>query len=175
MSNLLPAGARVLAEKTALLSDRWAYATKAGSTSRSSTTTRTADPDLSVSLPASSVWAIRCTGIYVCTDAIDFVYDFTYPSGATLAGHNVGPHSAALTGAGTSGSSEFWGRQAATSPMTAFTIGGSTTDIAFTFLGLLVMSSTAGALTLRWNPGASSATATILRAGSHLIAQRVDG
>jgi hypothetical protein len=164
-----------IADELVLLSQQWAYAVKSADSPGKTNNTLAADPDLFLGpLPASSVWEVRCTGIYVGNDTGDFAYNFTFPSGARLSGHNAGAHAASIAGAATSGSVEFWGRTDNASPSTLFGLAGSTTDLAFTFMGLLIMGTTAGNFQLQWSQVTTNATATILRKGSHLVMRRVD-
>jgi hypothetical protein len=170
-----PDGAQLEAimDQIETLSDYGRYAVKATATSRASTITLADDPDLVIALPASTVWSVRCTGIYVGNDTGDFRYAFTFPTGAKLSGQNLGAHTAALAAASTSGSGEWWGRSDFSTPLTDYTLGASTTDVAFSFVGLIIMSTTAGNLTLQWAQSVSNATNTTLKIGSHLVAQRV--
>lgn len=131
---------------------------KTADTSRSSTTTLTADPHLTLSVAANAVYAVHVSLAYQAGTTEDMKTDFTVPSGATMDTtrylNNIGTHQTIATAA---------------------TVGiwqGSGGNEGATMWGTLVTSS-AGTFALRWAQNTSGATATILRAMSSMTLQRI--
>lgn len=139
-------------------------AMKPSNTARTSTTTLTADPDLTFALEANAAYDFELELLYNggTNGSSDLKFAFTGPSGftMTLGGLLVTiPAGVASTG-GTQG--------------TTFTSGtnGTSTPLWLRLSGRLATSSTVGSLTLTWAQNTSSATATTLTAGSKMRARR---
>lgn len=152
------------------------YAYKTASTSRNSTTTLTADDDLHIALEAASVYKLElqllfrgdgATGNQGFNFAMGYSGSFAFEFDAL--GHkivNLVPtvHASAVGAFG----------------MSAGPIPGGVAPIAIGALDddgfhstWLVETLTAGTLSVNWAQAASSADATVLRAGSYLIATRI--
>ena len=138
---------------------------KGADTARSSAntgTTLTADPDLTVTLAANSVYLVSLMLLYKggTTGSSDFKFAWSLPAGASLAGeymgiaNPIGLISATITGAS----------------VTVSYTNGTGTPFDVTIEATVTTSSTAGNLTLTWAQNTSSATSTTLMAGSSLRA-----
>lgn len=125
-------------------------AIKAGATSRNTTVTPAADPDLVVAVEANSRYDV--TAVVGWTNGGGgFRVDFTGPSGATMLWvDNDGSVASAI----------------GTDLTFSVTVGTS-------LRGTLVTSGTAGNLTLRWAQNTSNAADTTLLAGCSLLATRI--
>lgn len=151
-------------------SDRFAY--KAGDTSRSSTTTATADPDLTFTLP---VGTHVITTLLLASGAAAGDFKSGWSFGGTATGARAGQ------GPGATSASSLVGavvRQAGASDTGAtFTTGAiygvdGTNWSAVIETGFLVVT-VAGTFAVVWAQGTSSGTATILRTGSYVHARQV--
>lgn len=147
---------------------------KSASTSRNTTTTPAADADLTIALPASTTWDFD--GLLLLTSAAnaagDFMFQFTWPTAATLSHGAWGLHNVLasgsqsdLEGAATSADS--------TSPSVLYAAGASTTVTGVFFKGRIIMSTTAGNLAVAWAQFSSNANNTTLNAGSHMTCRQV--
>lgn len=140
-------------------------AVKTADTSRASTTTLTADPDLTLSVGANSTYFVELILIYTGASGVNFFqWDFTVPTSATYVYSFIYQNSAGTTNvqqqnAGTSGS---WANTT-----------GVTNFLSMEIKGTLTTSSTAGTFALTWAQHASGATNTTLRAGSQMMARRI--
>lgn len=139
---------------------------KTSTTARTSTTSLADDPDLTLAVAASASYAFQGFFIYdggAGGSEGDFKFKFTVPTSASI----------------------YWGDTFRNTTPTIVCGGHVTTDTetastnglgtwySVNVQGLLIVSSTAGNLTLQWAQGSSSATRTDLGAGSWLMAQRV--
>lgn len=123
---------------------------KAADTSRTSTVTAAADTHLTLPVVASATYIVEAVLVWT-NGGGGFRADWSAPSGATMVWtDNDGAGAAAL---GTD---------------LTFSVTTGTT-----FQGALVMSTTAGSLTLRWAQNTSDAAATVLLAGCYLKLERV--
>lgn len=145
---------------------------KTADTSRSSTTTTTADPELSLTLAANAVYVWDGWLKYSADPAVDMTVDFTVPSGA------LGEWSAHAAGSGTGGSltvgysirtesndisqpRNYYGTTAAdNAPLTAFLYG-------------TIRTSSGGTFSLDWAQGSSGASPTTVYTDSWLRFQRI--
>lgn len=149
-------------------------AVKAGDTPRSSNITLTADPDLTVTIPATSA-TYELTAHLFATSAAnaagDIQYDWTYPTGATLTWGAAGPHNTLASGSQADGE---WTAVMldGSSPSGAIPYGASQAGAGTLVIGRLVVGSTGGNLTLRWAQQSSNASATVLKAGSYIRIRR---
>ena len=128
------------------LTDDIAYKT---STTTRTTTTKSLDPDIQLSVAASAIYVVRLAVIYTSTQAM--AYTFTVPSGAS--GGYVTSHNESGIGAGSWGF--VWG-----ATVSAAAQAGAVSGVLLQ--GLLVTSTTAGTFGFSW---ASDTTATSLTVG----------
>jgi hypothetical protein len=119
---------------------------KSADTSRASTTTRTADPHLTIAVAANKIYILE---MVVWATGNSVRAGVTGPTGASLIAQSL---SAAATASFDIGS---------TIDMNVNTIG--------TCLGLLSIGGTAGSFTLSWAQVTSSATASVVKRGSYLM------
>lgn len=138
---------------------------KSSNTFRSSTTTLTADPDLTLAVVANATYIMEARIVAVSTSATpDITVGFSGPSGATMDRWSM-----------------MWND--ATTTVAAVTLADITTtrnnalsanlSQEHRMSGMLVTSSTAGNFAFQWAQGTSDATSTIVRAGSWLRLTRV--
>jgi len=153
---------------------------KTADTSRASTTTRAADPDLTVPVAANAVYDVRCYLSYQSgnTSGIGLNFAFTTPAGVSGrwgAAYRVAGDAGTTTNAGPAGTVDFaWSGTAATGgtwngPATP----GDGHSHSVLIEGTLITAGTAGSLTLAWAQDSSSATNLVIQNGSKLIALRV--
>ncbi|HEU5110199.1 MAG TPA: hypothetical protein VFT95_16790 [Micromonosporaceae bacterium] len=146
------------------------FARKTGDTSRSSTTTFTDDPHLTVEVEANAVYLVHCNLAYHSTSqtAGDFKAQFTAPASAAFQGsaHTYAAASAAATD----------DVSAALTLTTTVNCGVVATADPFNpcmISGVLVTSGTSGSFTVQWAQSASSGTATVLKTNSFLALYRL--
>jgi hypothetical protein len=141
---------------------------KPTATSRASTTTLTADPNLAAAVVASGVYEVECYLDYTgaAQGSGDLKFGWTGPSGAALSWSALG---FAVSGGFTT--PELICNNTITSTRQVGSNSGSTVDC--WIKGVLTVSSTAGTLTFTWAQNTSSSTATVLSAGSWLRLTRV--
>lgn len=151
------------------LVDDTVKAYKFGNTDRPGTTTLSADPHLVLPLKASYTYSVLYTMYYNAPAAADIKFALDYPTGADpvpFGGLRMVDTSAGLVGDVDPGA--YADAVDATDIVTAGGTGGN----AFCLLAAtVVMSTTAGDLTLTWAQRASSGTTTLLE-GSSAIAWR---
>lgn len=135
---------------------------KPGDTSRTSTATRTADPDLVIALAANLSYVVDSHLMYDAGSVGLFQAYWTVPAGATLVGSPWG-----LDLAVTSTSVGAIRVLATGASMGA---GGSGTIVTARPVAQVIMGATPGNLSLTWAQGVSNGTATILKAGSWIRA-----
>jgi len=149
---------------------------KPSDTSRTSTTTRTADPHLSLALPANSTW--NFDGDLIVNSAAnaagDLSIEFAFPASATLTVATHGLDVNLASGSFGTVDAVVQANQTTTSPTTAQNFGCSTTQISIHVSGRIVLAGTSGSLVLNWAQQTSSASATTLQNGSYLTARRVN-
>lgn len=147
---------------------------KAAATSRNTTVTRTADPELTLSLPVNSVWDFECHLLLTsaANAAGDFAGEFTFPAGCTVDHGSLGLTDVLASGnigdvtAGTATSND------SSSPSLFAGIGCSTTMTFAVYFGRIAIGATPGSLTLAWAQLSSNANNTTVNIGSKLIARR---
>jgi hypothetical protein len=139
-------------------------AVKTGDTSRTSTTTLAADPDLSIAVPTAGTWALHAYWNYEggTMNASDLKTQLVFAAG-TLRYHYVfqGPGGSANVGSTYSG-----GSTVALATQGALALCGATVN------GTIV-TATSGTLTLNWVQNTSSGTATVMHAQSAMHLQRI--
>jgi len=134
------------------------YARKTSDTSRSSTVTLTADPDLTLAVLANTTYEVEALLLPNSASATPgFGLGQTVPAGAS---GRFGASS--WTEVSGSGGDSF--DQAGS---TGLTIAAATTTWVL-YKGVLVVGGTAGSFTITWAQAVSNATATVLKAGSYL-------
>jgi hypothetical protein len=146
-------------------------ARKTADTSRSATTTTTADPHLTFEVEASGVYIWEGWLKYFADPAADLTIDFTVPSGS------LGEWNGFAAGSGTAGVAVTTGysiRTESNDVSQARNYYGTTDGVHGVILhGLLRVSSTAGTFSLDWAQGTSNATGTVLYTDSWLRLQRI--
>lgn len=174
----LPAAGVTLTASTlsALITElRPITASKATTTSRNTTTTDTADPDLVLAVAVSRTYDIK--GVLLVSSAAnaagDFKHSFSFPTGATFTLTAIGVHDALASSS--SGDGQFGSNDLldATSPTGSLSYGASTSPTGIQVEARLVTGSTAGNLTLLWSQLSSNANNTNLLGGSWLTAEPV--
>ena len=167
--NVFYAGSRLTASAVNEYLVNTRYATKPGDTSRASTTTLTADPDLSVAVDASKSYWLDILILYTAASGSgDFKYTFGAPTGAVFYGTAVVIAADTLVAAFTYSPSG-----GATISTTELVVSAGSGAIPVRLSGVLTTSTTAGNLALSWAQNTSSGTATVVKAGSYMCLRRV--
>lgn len=149
---------------------KWAAATGGGSTfvharktadtARTTTTTLTDDPHLTVAVAASTTYDVE--GYFIWTAASgtpDIKFAFTVPSGATF---NIG----VMAGYGAASSSSYY--PCVTSGTSPGSVQVTTATSIALVKGFITVAGTSGSLTFQWSQNTSSADATTVLTGSWL-------
>ncbi|WP_068925045.1 hypothetical protein [Planobispora rosea] len=142
------------------------HALKTADESITSSTVLQNDDQLLVPLLANSQYWIELFAIYSAATASDLSITFSVPAGGALYWSHGG-----LAG-GATGSVDRISRNFLDETGSGW-IGGTGADAVVMGEGRVTTGATAGNLQLRWAQNASGATATIVKAGSILIAQRL--
>jgi len=135
--------------------------TKGGDTSRSSTTTLTNDPDLAFTAIANINYYVF-VGLYYDAGAGLIKFDLSLPAGASR-NQLPGGLDTSVTASGS-------GIVRLTRNAQNLGSAGAGTTVGAIYTAQVTMSSTAGAVTFQWAQNSSSGTATIVKAGSWLVA-----
>jgi hypothetical protein len=154
---------------------------KASDTSRSNVTTRSADPDLQLSLAASATYDIRCYISYQTGNTagigVNFAFTFTggTPGGRWGAIYRVSGDTGTTTNAGPAGAVDFnWtGTAVSAGTWNPAATPGDGHSHSIMIEGTAIIGGTAGTLSFSWAQDTSNATALVVQSGSKLIAQRV--
>lgn len=131
-----------------------------------SSTTLVNDTQLSLAVAANAVYKVELELVYDGDTAGDLKTGWTTPAGATIGDAialGLSTTAAAATDDITSGSSA----------APSFGALGAGVKCALKFDFILTTAATAGTLQFQWAQNASSTTATIMHAGSSLVAQRI--
>jgi len=143
---------------------------KSATTSRASTTTVAADPDLAIPIPGDSLVPYAIEGFLGITGAAigqaDIKIGLTYSgsmSQGTWMGQGVDMSGATLA--------RFYGQSIGTNTQSFGVNGG---NFSIVELNGLISPTSAGTLTLSWSQNTSNTTATNLRLGSWLRLSRLD-
>lgn len=146
------------------------YALKTADTSRTSTTTLTADPDLVVVADANKIYEMLIMMVYNGPTAGGFKFDVTVPSGTTFAGALW-----QVSSAGTFAAAAVLSPSGLTlAGITGFHFTATTgSDQAAYIMGTLDTAGTGGNVTVRWAQDTSSGTSTKLLTGSSARLRRV--
>lgn len=139
---------------------------KSADTSRASTTTMTADPDLTMPLVANGWYTFELWLNYEggTEGSSDMQFTWSVPAGATLRGS-----ADYVNNAGTTIVEVYFTASTTLQPGT----NGSGAIRGVTARGSVQMSTTAGNLTFKWAQNTSSATPTIVHSGSYLKTTRL--
>lgn len=137
---------------------------KPADTGRTSTTSATADPDLSLTLEAGQNYVLLGMIAYTGDPAGDMKGNFSLPSGATLAATYRAQGSGASA---TAGSIVVDLQSGGTGTLFTFGCLSSSTALTGMFLGS-VYGGSGGTFAFTWAQSSSNATATTLKAGSFL-------
>lgn len=171
-----PAGAKLRASVLSSLvtETRPISAEKASATSRNTTVTNTADPDLSIALPASSTWDLTAKLLLssAANAAGDFKFEWQYPANATLTSTPLAL--VATLASGTSADVEAGATAPdATSPSSGHAFGCSTNIATALCTGRVTLGATAGNVLIAWSQQNSNGSNTTVNAGSSVTAVRV--
>lgn len=155
----------------ALIADRL-FARKTANTGRSSTTTLTDDPHLSVTVAADAVYIVDGWLLYGAPSETDMQAAWSAPTGTTGAwtGWGIGLGTSTQTNNGYLIRTD--GRQDLTQAHT-FAGVGSPNLVVGLLHATVVTSSTAGTLALQWAQGTSGATAATIYAQSWIRVTRI--
>jgi hypothetical protein len=149
-------------------------AVKPSSTARTSTTTRTADPHLTLTLRANVSYTL--SGLLILSSAAnaagDFNMDFAFPANAVVHWGGVGPNNTITSGSFIGGEFQAQSNQTV-SPTGATPYGATTVPNTVLLSGYVAVGATAGSLTLQWAQQTSNANATTLITGSWLRLDRI--
>lgn len=147
---------------------------KTSDTSRSNTATLANDPDLLITPPVSTVWAIQGVLIIEGGSVGDMKIAFSFPTGATLTWGLI-DNPTGITTPYTSNTVFTGAFGSATSGSSFFSAGliGAGSQFYTPVGGLLTMGSTAGNLTVQWAQNTSDGTAATMKAGSWLMGWRL--
>lgn len=146
---------------------------KTSATSRASVTALAADPDLTIALPANSVWdwELRLVLFSAANAAGDFAGAMSYPADGVCSFSSVGSSDTLASGSSAPDTSTRGQSRDGATPSASFSFGCSTTENGALVLGRIEIN-TAGSLTLTWAQLGSNVNATFLQDGSCLIARR---
>lgn len=127
------------------------------------------DPELSLPVEAGAIYKYELVAFSTGGDnAGDIRFGWSIPSGSAINGISQNPVHTITTG--TIGSGEWLGRLG-NSTFPAAT--GVFSAMGHCIKGRLSVGGTAGNITVQWSQNSSNATATVLKAGSHLTLWRV--
>lgn len=144
---------------------------KAGDTTRASSTTTSADPDLTLNVEAGARYKLTGALFYGARSDTDLKFGWSAPAGAVLTWHG---HCQATATSGTTGDAIYDVQSIST---TAYAPGGAaadnTTIMVVLLHGELVVGGSAGTFSLNWAQNTSNATGTVLKANSHITLKRV--
>jgi hypothetical protein len=145
------------------------YASKPSDTSRISTVTLAADPDLTLPVDANKTYMVESFVQYTAIAGTgDIKATWSAPAGATFNGMGTG----VMISSGNY--QEFaYGPTGNLLSTTVAYDGGGALLMSFRLSGMLVVSSTSGSLTFNWAQNTSNGTATVVKAGSSMFLRRV--
>ncbi len=143
------------------------HVVKPSNESVSSSTTLQNDDHLLLPVSSNTMYFIQGMFVISGAEAADMLFQWSVPSGAVF------NWASDTLGSGASGSATGQVSRSAqgNTNQPAFGLIASTITVV-PIKGFLVVGSTGGVLRARWCQNASSATATIMRAGSYLMARR---
>ena len=145
---------------------------KTGDESVTSSAVLQDDNHLAVAVVATGIYVVELVGY--CQSAAnaagDIAFGFGFPSGAMDLG-GLGPHNSLASGS--QSDVESFARLAQASVTATLPYGCSTSVTTAFIRALLAVGVTGGTLQLKWAQQASNASATTLKAGSHLVIHRI--
>ena len=141
------------------------HAYKASDESVTSSAVLQDDNDLFFAVAANEIWTARFT-VIVVSSATDFDWTLTWPAGATGSFSSLSVNPGDLT-------TQTRRRHLVTSGSTISVDMSTSAAEVLEVYGVLVNSSTAGSLQFRWAQTVSNATATTVKAGSHVMGCRL--
>jgi hypothetical protein len=147
------------------------HATKTADQSVTSSTTLINDIHLSIAIPTVGTYLVDTYlyGVSAANAAGDLQLGYSFPAG-TMSGFALGPDASLASGTVQAGQ---WGVQTSiTGGVAAFINGLSTSTVAIWAHTLLTVTAT-GTLQLMWAQNSSSASASTLKAGSHMLVRQV--
>lgn len=144
---------------------------KAADESVTSSTTLQNDDELSATIPAvgTYVFDLFIYATSAANAAGDIKIGFTFPTGS-LRFSGIGPDVGLASGSVQAG--QWFVHLSAASGTSAINFGLSTATVGIRIHGLFVASAT-GTLQVQWAQDSSNANASTVKAGSHLVVQRV--
>jgi hypothetical protein len=168
-----PAGtSQVIANNSSAGTSGGLSAYKSGTTSRSSTTTPSLDPDLQVSVAANAVYEVRASIGYVsASTSAGIKFDFQLPSG-TMSYTAARTATAYNPGFGGNDYTAQVVNNDAGTPDSAITQPANT-PYGVQVLGTLITGSTAGTFGVKWSQNSSTGTALVVDSGSYLTLTRI--
>lgn len=134
-------------------------AVKPADTTRNNTTTRVADPELTLAVEANTQYLIECLLFIVSSATADIRLEWEVPAGATFLWSPASNNEAGTL------------HRTATDTTPISTAAAGVVGIV---RGYLVVGATAGSLTLKWAQGVAEVSDTVVKAGSMLKASPVD-
>jgi hypothetical protein len=161
------------AKLQALISElRPVSASKAGNTSRASTTSPAADPDLVLTLATGGTYEVTgCLIVLTAANAAgDFVYGWSWTGTMSVVLGGVGPHNSLASGSSVDGEFTYLPADSS-SPSTTMPYGSSAAGVNIA-VNTRVVVTTGGNLSLIWAQLGSNANNTTLAADSWITARR---
>lgn len=146
------------------------YVSKPSDTSKTSNTTLANDPDLTLAVDANKSYHLELLiNAYAGGGAGNIKTQLNVPASAVLYGGVWG----APVGGGFGGNGYDNAAQGIPSVGAVTHWGLTVADLPILWIGILVVAGTAGNVVLQWAQDTSSATSTIVRAGSWMLIRRV--
>ena len=144
------------------------FVVKSADTTRTSDITPSADPHLTLAIPAAGLYIVQAFVVITC-GAGNFQVRYAYPAGnLDMFGMGLNVGVAASTGA-----FKFRMENDAATPTPSLTFGGDTVTTTNIDLHALLTASAAGNVVIEWSQDTSNAAATIVKQGSFMHFQRV--
>jgi hypothetical protein len=144
------------------------YTEKAASTTRTSTTTVTADPDLQIHLDANKTYWMEMVAPFTSPTAAGFKFSFFVPAGTVFTGYALAVVNAAVSVYIFSSG----GTAITINVPLANTAGGGVDDLV-AVRGTLDTAGSAASIGYQWAQNTSNGGNTIVRAGSAMYIKRV--
>lgn len=143
------------------------FAIKPADTTRASTATLTADPDLTLTVDANKSYWMDCLILYNSNVTANFKMNFTRPATMNFFGSSLGQ------GLSSFGAGPYDAQSGLDVTSLVLNLAGSAIDMVARVQGVIVNGATAGSITLQWAQNTSNASNTIVRQGSHMFLRRV--
>ena len=141
---------------------------KAADESVTSNTTPQDDDELFLTVTANAAYRLTMHLLVACTGTgSDIFFRFNAPTGSTMSASSAGIDQGATTVIGSMNAGAI--QNVTTFPTSPnFAYGAVNSTVGIITVGTLIVGSTAGTLRLQWSQATSSATATVVKAGSSL-------